>query len=302
MANLYIEYNKAIQEAGMVLKENRVLKSVIVFVICLIVHAAEVFFIRTDETVFAECFINKVFGIVMLFVLLKLWGRKWSDIGFKKARIIPDCVKGFLICALFYSIGFAAEFIILKASGNPGHIEFFVTGFSLTGNVVKQTGIGYVLMCIGFNIINVWMEEGLFRGFYITYLKERITPRKALLIAAFLFGLWHLVTPLRSVIDGEMTLPAFAVMSIGYVVLSALMGIKWGLLYEQSGSVWIGLADHFFNNCVVTNLLHVVTDTGVDEYQIMRVLIGELTSFAAVVIYVKVKKSKAAKAIACTAS
>ena len=72
--NLYIEYNKAIQEAGMVLKENRVLKSVIVFVICLIVHAAEVFFIRTDETVFAECFINKVFGIVMLFVLLKLWG------------------------------------------------------------------------------------------------------------------------------------------------------------------------------------------------------------------------------------
>ena len=130
---MYIEYNKAIQEAGMVLKENRVLKSVIVFVICLIVHAAEVFFIRTDETVFAECFINKVFGIVMLFVLLKLWGRKWSDIGFKKARLIPDCVKGFLICALFYSIGFAAEFIILKASGNPGHIEFFVTGFSLTG-------------------------------------------------------------------------------------------------------------------------------------------------------------------------
>lgn len=34
----------------------------------------------------------------------------------------------------------------------------------------------------------------------------------------------------------------------------------------------------------------------------MRVLIGELTSFAAVVIYTKVKKSKAAKAVACTAS
>lgn len=65
------------------------------------------------------------------------------------------------------------------------------------------------------------------------------------------------------------------------------MGIKWGLLYQLSGTVWIGLADHFFNNCVVTNLLHVVTNEGVDDLQILRVLIGELTSFIAVFIYTK---------------
>ena len=273
----------------MTLKDNRIIKSVIIFIICLIVHAAEVFFIRTDETVFAECFINKIFGIILLFVLLKIWKRKWRDIGFKASRLLPDCLKGLIICAVFYTLGFAAEFITLYAQGNPGHMEFFVTGFSLTGDVTKQTGIGFVLMCIGFNVINVWMEEGLFRGFYITYLQEKIGMKGALFIAALLFGLWHLVTPLRSLADGQMNLPEFAVMSIGYVVLSALMGIKWGLLFEHSGSVWIGLADHFFNNCVVTNLLHVVTETGVDEYQIMRVLIGELTSFVAVVVYVKIK-------------
>ena len=283
------------------LRENRVRNSVIIFIICLIVHAAEVFFIRTDETVFAECFINKVFGIAVLFVLLRMLKQKWSDIGFKSSRFLPDCLKGFLICTVFYTIGFAVEFITLAASGNPGHIEFFVTGFSLTGNVTKQTGIGFVLMCIGFNIINVWMEEGLFRGFYITYLKEKIGAKGALFLAAFLFGLWHLVTPLRSVADGEMSLVAFAVMSVGYVVLSGLMGIKWGMLYEQSGSVWIGLADHFFNNCVVTNLLHVVTESGVDEYQILRVLIGELTSFVAVVVFVKMKNRKAASQLSTPA-
>ena len=69
-----------------------------------------------------------------------------------------------------------------------------------------------------------------------------------------------------------------------------IMGIKWGYLYKMTGSIWMGLADHFFNNCVVTNLLHVVTSTGVDEMQIVRVLIGELSSFIAVMIYVKVKK------------
>lgn len=274
------------------LKENRVRNSVIIFIICLIVHVAEVFFIRTDETVFAECFINKVFGIVVLFALLRILKQKWSDIGFKSSRFLPDCLKGFLICTVFYTIGFAVEFITLAASGNPGHMEFFVTGFSLTGNVTKQTGIGFVLMCIGFNIINVWMEEGLFRGFYITFLKEKIGAKRALFLAAFLFGLWHIVTPLRSVADGEMNILTFAVMSVGYVVLSGLMGIKWGMLYEQSGSVWIGLADHFFNNCVVTNLLHVVTESGVDEYQILRVLVGELTSFVAVVVFVKLKKAR----------
>ena len=283
------------------LKENRVRNSVIVFIICLIVHAAEVFFIRTDETVFAECFVNKVFGIAVLFALLRMLKQKWSDIGFKSSRFLPDCLKGFLICTVFYTIGFAVEFITLAASGNPGHMEFFVTGFSLTGNVTKQTGIGFVLMCIGFNIINVWMEEGLFRGFYITYLKEKIGAKGALFLASFLFGLWHLVTPLRSVADGEMSLVTFAVMSVGYVVLSGLMGIKWGMLYEQSGSVWIGLADHFFNNCVVTNLLHVVTESGVDEYQILRVLIGELTSFVAVVVFVKVKNRKAASQLSTPA-
>ena len=87
-----------------------------------------------------------------------------------------------------------------------------------------------------------------------------------------------------------MNLVSFLVMSVGYVFLSMIMGIKWGYLYKMTGSIWMGLADHFFNNCVVTNLLHVVTSTGVDEMQIVRVLIGELSSFIAVMIYVKVKK------------
>ena len=142
-------------------------------------------------------------------------------------------------------------------------------------------------MCIGFNIINVWMEEGLFRGFCITYVNKEHSKKTALYVAALLFGLWHLVTPLRSLLDGDMSVGVFALLSIGYVILSAVMGIKWGLLYQLSGTVWIGLADHFFNNCVVTNLLHVVTNEGVDDLQILRVLIGELTSFIAVFIYTK---------------
>lgn len=178
--------------------------------LCLAVHTFEVLAIRTDETFIAECFINKVFGIILLYVVLTILKWHWRDIGFIKQKLLPNVLKGFM--------------------------EFFVTGFSLTGNVVKQTGFGFVLMCIGFNIINVWMEEGLFRGFYITYIAKEHSKKTALYVAAFLFGLWHLVTPFR--------------------------------------------------------ILHVVTDNGVDELQIVRVLIGELTSFIAVIIYFKIKTNK----------
>ena len=276
----------------MKLKKNILKNSIIIFCICLIVHFIEVIFIRTDETFFAECFINKVFGILVLIVLLKLLNKKWSDIGFKKDGALKNIIKGFLFCAIFYSIVFLIEFLVLKIQNNPGHIEFFVRGFSLTGNVAKYTGFLFVLMCVFFNVINVWMEEGLFRGFYIEYLNKKYDIRKAIFISALLFGLWHLITPIRSFIDGDMNFISFIIMSVGYVVLSGIMGIKWGLLYKMTGSVWMGLADHFFNNCIVTNLLHVVTSTGVDEMQIARVLIGELTSFVAILIYMKFKKIK----------
>ena len=275
--------------------KNTVRNSLILFLICLAVHTLEVLFIRTDETVLAECFINKVFGIGALFFVLNRLGMTWRDIGIKKDALAAGIAKGFVICAASYSVAFVAEFIALKMRGTPAHIEFFVTGFSLTGNTVKLTGIGFVLMCIFFNVINVWMEEGLFRGFYITYLSSEYSPKKALYLSALLFGLWHIVTPVRILIDGDMAAGEFIVMTVGYIILSMLMGIKWGLLYQNSGNIWIGMADHFFNNCIVTNLLHVVTENGIDEMQIIRVMIGELLSFAAVVLYTRIKGNTACK-------
>lgn len=268
---------------------NTIRNSLVLFMICLAVHAFEVLVIRTDETFFAECFINKVFGIAALFTVLRMMKMKLRDIGMKKEAFVSSVLKGFGICAASYLIAFITEFIILSVQGTPAHMEFFVTGFSLTGNMMKNTGTGFVLMCIFFNIINVWMEEGVFRGFFITYISKEHSSSAALYISALLFGLWHIITPFRSLIDGDMTVGTFAVMTVGYVVLSMLMGIKWGLLYQQTGNIWIGMADHFFNNCIVTNLLHVVTDNGVDEMQIVRVIIGELISFAAVVIYTRLK-------------
>lgn len=50
--------------------KNTVWACLILFIILLIVHSAEAIFIRMDETFFGENFINKLFGILVLYLVL----------------------------------------------------------------------------------------------------------------------------------------------------------------------------------------------------------------------------------------
>ena len=101
------------------------------------------------------------------------------------------------------------------------------------------------------------------------------------------------MTPLHNLIDGDVNAVTFVILAIGYVILAGMMGIKWGLLYSMTGNLYTGMADHFFNNCIATNLLHVTTETGTDEMMIVRVIMAQLISFAVVLtIWMKRKKQK----------
>ena len=139
-------------------------------------------------------------------------------------------------------------------------------------------------MCVFFNVINVIMEEGTFRGLFYKIVDTDHSMRFALLFQAFLFGIWHIVTPLHNLIDGDINAASFVGLGVGYIILAGMMGIKWGLLYRMTGNLYVGMADHFFNNCIATNLLHVITDTGTDEMMIVRVVMAQLLSFAVVIV------------------
>lgn len=106
-----------------------------------------------------------------------------------------------------------------------------------------------------------------------------------MLITAFFFEIWYWVMPLRDYLDGNSSVSNLVVMGIGYIILAGIMSVKWSLLYRITGSLWTGLADHLFNNIIVTNLLHVVSENESDNMQIVRILTGQLISFFAVLIY-----------------
>lgn len=274
------------------LETQPVLSCCLIFLLLLSVHSAEALLIRTDETVFGENFINKLFGILVLSLALRHlhWSRE--RIGFAKTGILKNAGRGVLLAGVSFLLAYGAEFLILRGQGQHPRLDIFITAFSLTGESAIQRGAALIALCVFFNLINVIMEEGCFRGLFLNLAEEQHSPRFALLFQALLFGLWHLVTPLRNLLDGDMDVMSFVALSIGYIILAGLMGIKWGLLYRMTGSLYAGMADHFFNNCIATNLLHVCTESGVDEWLLFRVLTAQLFSFALVLLLWRKHRNK----------
>ena len=272
--------------------KNTVKACLIIFGILIFVHGFEAIVLRMDETVLGENCINKIFGIVVTFIVLHILGWKSEEIGFAKKGFVKCIAIGFLLAILSFTISYAVEIMILKNGGSNIRLGVFTTGFSLTGESEVHTGLSFILLCIFFNIINVVMEEGTFRGLFNKIIGTDHSSRYALFFQAILFGVWHIVTPLHNLIDGDINVASFIGLSIGYIILAGMMGIKWGLLYRMTGSLYAGMADHFFNNCIATNLLHVITDNGTDEMMIVRVMIAQLLSFIVIlVIWLRKRKN-----------
>jgi membrane protease YdiL (CAAX protease family) len=57
-------------------------------------------------------------------------------------------------------------------------------------------------------------------------------------------------------------------------VTTTLGGISFVMLYKLTGGLWFPMATHFVNNSVI-NLLHVVTVSGADELQAIRIAIAQ---------------------------
>ena len=137
-----------------------------------------------------------------------------------------DILKGLLLGSVCFAVSFGLELGILALQGNPACLEIYISSFSLTGSQIKNTDFVFFLLCVLFNVINVWMEEGVFRGLFIKMLSKTKPFMQANFIAAFLFGIWHIVMPIRSYVNGEMSFAAMILMGIGYSILAGIMGIK----------------------------------------------------------------------------
>ncbi len=259
------------------------------YIICYAFRMWEYLALKTDESVIGENFVHKACGVIVIFAALFASGLHWRDIGFTRVDRLKHIGLGLVLGFVFYVLAYAAEYIVLYVQGASPFLTIASGSFSLIKkNEFVSVGIGFILL---FNILNVWMEEGLFRGLFTRILRERYDFKAAVFISALLFGLWHIAMPARAFIEGQMKFAPMLLLSVGYVAFSFVYGLKMSFLYRMTGSLWAGMSEHFFNNSVI-NIVHVVSSEGSDHLQIIRIVTAQLLSFAFIcILYVRKRKN-----------
>ena len=272
--------------------KNQIIRIItILILITTIIKYIEFLFIRTDQTIIADNVITKICCIIATLIAMKVCGLRLSDIGLKWKSTFKYIGCGFGLGIFTFAISYGLETLLLALQGKAPHLSLYITNFGLSGatSEVSLSAVA-VIICVIVNIINVLAEEGMFRGFILRVVTDKWGFKTGNYVQALLFGIWHIVMCVLGVYDGQMTIVQAIVFAIGYVVLAGILAIEWGTCVNMTGVLWVGLSEHFFNN-FIGNILHVVSTTGTDEFQIIRIVLSNFLSLG-IVLFIN-KKNKA---------
>ena len=256
----------------------------LVYIVCVVFRLFEYFILQTDKTWVGEAVVHKLIGIAILFFAVRMQGFSWKEIGFVKENFTKYLLKGLAFGSGIFAIAYAVETLVVMAQGRFDSLQLYVSAYAVDENIGYQTGMVFFLICILGNIVNVIMEEGIFRGLFIRILEKKYHFIFAAVISSVLFGMWHMVAPIRNYADGTSSMGGMIANIIMLVVTSGLVGFKFALLTKITGSLYMAMGDHFVNNTIV-NLLHVVSITGADEMMVLRVAIAQSLSCVIVLVY-----------------
>lgn len=255
----------------------------IIYLICFAFRILEYFILRTDQTFLGEAFIHKLIGIAVLFVVIKLFDFNFKEIGFANSKVILYISMGLAFGSVIFLLAYSVEILILALLGNFQTLALYVSAYAVDGNSSHRTALVFFVFCIVGNIINVIMEEGIFRGLFPKLLEQKYTFIISAIISSCLFGIWHIMAPLRDYYYGSMSLNGFIANSVMLVITSGLVGLKFAMITKLTGNLYMAMGDHFVNNTVV-NILHVISITGVDNFMTLRISIAQSVSFIIVLI------------------
>jgi uncharacterized protein len=119
-------------------------------------------------------------------------------------------------------------------------------------------GLLFTLFYLVGQIVNAFMEEGIFRGLMLPHFMLRFGFWQANALQALLFGLAHLVWPLGSWVSGQATSGEAGTEAASLLLLTSVGGLVFGYLYYRTDSLWTAWFAHLIDN--VTGLFfHIQT-------------------------------------------
>lgn len=264
--------------------KNPLLLVIAIYILCFEFRLLEYFSIRTDQTFWGEAFLHKLMGIIILGNALKFLSSDREYIGFKRRGVFSHLLMGLLFGLVMFALAYGVEIMLVVSRGSFRAVQFYVSSYAVDGNTGNQTGVLFFIICILGNILNVVMEEGVYRGLFQKILEQKYNFIVSMLTASLLFGLWHVVGPIRNYYDGLSSAGGMAANIMMLVITSGLGGVKFALLTRMTGSLYMAMGDHFVNNAIV-NLLHVISFTGADELMLVRMAVAQSLSFLIVLLY-----------------
>lgn len=178
------------------------------------------------------------FGMVPL--IAALLGRNRLLTTFRLEFPSPLSLMGGVLLGLG-AWAFAHEgFVIADALGIGGLDEQKLAGAKKTIERMRQANP--VLLLAVFAVTPAVIEELCFRGYLFSTLQAVTTPLRTILITAFLFGLFHVLTGNALLIER--------------FIPSAFMGLIIGWVAYRTGSVWPGVVIHFVHNGLLNMVLY----------------------------------------------
>jgi membrane protease YdiL (CAAX protease family) len=230
-----------------------ILVSLALFLVVVALRSIELFVLRLDALP-DRTLVSRVFGFLLVLGYLRVLRKPISSIGLHAKNFDKAFLIGGLSLVILFMALYGVQFYILSTSGESPRLVFAAFD-ERTGTM---GGLLFTLFYLVGQIVNAFMEEGIFRGLMLPHFMLRFGFWQANALQALLFGLAHLVWPLGSWVSGQATSGEAGTEAASLLVLTSVGGLVFGYLYYRTDSLWTAWFAHLIDN--VTGLFfHIQT-------------------------------------------
>jgi membrane protease YdiL (CAAX protease family) len=150
--------------------------------------------------------------VLLAMTMLLIEGTRLSAVGFKAQKLGKSLLYGLAFFAILAGVNQLVYGLLV-------HLFTGQTVFQSYDLIPALLTMPFMTLCVGIS------EEGLFRGYMQTHLQRISSLKKAMLVQAILFGVWHLVWNLS---------PFNPTAMAEYVVTTFLAGLLFGYFYSKT--------------------------------------------------------------------
>ena len=223
------------------------------FLAVIALRSVELFVLRLD-VLSDKTIVSKVLGFILVLGYLQVLRKPISSIGLHSRNFARAFLIGGLSLLILYAALYGIQFYLLSTAGETPRLVFA----AIDQETLVMGGLFFTCFRLFGQIVNAFMEEGIFRGVMLPHLMRRFRFWQANALQAFLFGLAHLVWPLSSWVRGQATAGEAAAEAVSLLVLTTVGGLVFGYLYYRTGSLWTVVFAHLIDN-VIGLFFHIQT-------------------------------------------